>query len=142
MPGWMKQPHCSAAVWLLLLGKIGFLFCGLAPPDRRAGALPLPGQAAPFCFLHVLPRTNSLIWPLTTSSFSCTIFSDMVCSLLSEWCVATSFYQSSANHASFFLLSICATYLTLSLTMEQLVSIMAVNPKRMVNAIFFNFNIN
>ena len=28
------------------------------------------------------------------SSFSCTIFSDIVCCLLSEWCVLTSFYQS------------------------------------------------
>ena len=41
-----------------------------------------------------LPRTNSLIWPLIASSFSCTIFSDIVCCLLSEWCVVTSFYQS------------------------------------------------
>lgn len=31
-------------------------------------------------------------------SFNCIIFSDMVCSLLSEWCLATSFYQRSANH--------------------------------------------
>ena len=51
-----------------------------------------------------LPRTNSLSCPLITSSFSCTIFSDMVCCLLSEWCVATSFYQRSANHVSFYLL--------------------------------------
>ena len=35
-------------------------------------------------------------------TFSCTIFSDMVCRLLSEWCVATSFYQSSANRVSFY----------------------------------------
>jgi hypothetical protein len=35
----------------------------------------------------------------------------MVCSLLSEWCVATSFYQSSANYVSF---SFCETYSTLS----------------------------
>ena len=40
--------------------------------------------------LH-MPRTNSLICPLITSSFSCTIFSDIVCCLLSEWCVVTSF---------------------------------------------------
>ena len=39
----------------------------------------------------MLPRTNSLICPLITSSLSCTIFSDMVCFLLSEWCVVTSF---------------------------------------------------
>ena len=43
-----------------------------------------------------------LSWSLITSSFSCTIFSDMVYRLLSEWCVVTSFYQSSANHVSFF----------------------------------------
>ena len=29
-------------------------------------------------------------------------FLDMVCCLLSEWCVATSFYQSSANHVFFY----------------------------------------
>ena len=34
--------------------------------------------------------------------FSCTIFSDMVCCLLSKWCVVTSFYQRSANHVSLF----------------------------------------
>ena len=34
--------------------------------------------------------------------FGCIIFSDMVCFLLSEWCVATSFYQRSANHVSFY----------------------------------------
>ena len=37
--------------------------------------------------------------------FLCTIFSDIVCCLLSEWCVVTSFYQSSANHVSFYLFS-------------------------------------
>ena len=35
----------------------------------------------------------------------------MVCCLLSEWCVATSFYQSSANYVSF---SFFETYSTLS----------------------------
>jgi len=40
---------------------------------------------------------------LLTSLFSCTIFSDMVCCLLSEWCVVTSFYQRFANHVSFYL---------------------------------------
>jgi len=38
----------------------------------------------------------------------------MVYRLLSEWCVVTSFYQSSANHVSFLPFSICATYYTLS----------------------------
>ena len=36
--------------------------------------------------------------------FLCTIFSDIVCCLLSEWCVVTSFYQSSANHVYFYAL--------------------------------------
>ena len=35
----------------------------------------------------------------------------MVCCLLSEWYVTTSFYQSSANHVSF---CFCETYSTLS----------------------------
>ena len=51
---------------------------------------------------------------LYTPSFSCTIFSDMVCSLLSEWCVAASFYQSSANLVSFLPIRFCAFYFTLS----------------------------
>ena len=61
-----------------------------------------------------LPRTNSLIWPLITSSFSCTIFSDIVCCLLSNVCVVTSFYQSLQAMSSFMRFSICATYCTLS----------------------------
>lgn len=44
-------------------------------------------------------------------SLSCTIFSDMVCCLLSEWCVATSFYQSSANHVSFVFAKLILPYL-------------------------------
>ena len=59
-------------------------------------------QAAPRKNAHAAwTRTNSLIWPLITSSFSCTIFSDIVCCLLSEWCVVTSFYQRAANHVFF-----------------------------------------
>lgn len=61
-----------------------------------------------------LPRTNSLIWPLITSLFSCTIFSDIVCCLLSNVCVVTSFYQSLQAMSSFMRFSICATYCTLS----------------------------
>ncbi|GEM_PF-5071930 len=61
-----------------------------------------------------LPRTNSLICPLITSSFNCTIFSDMACCLLSEWCVATSFYQRLQTVSLFISFSICATYSTLS----------------------------
>ena len=45
--------------------------------------------------------------------FLCTIFSDIVCCLLSEWCVVTSFYQSLHAMSSFMRFSICATYCTL-----------------------------
>ena len=51
---------------------------------------------------------------MITSSFSCTIFSDMVCCLLSNVCVVTSFYQSLQAMSSFVRFSICATYCTLS----------------------------
>ena len=68
-------------------------------------------KAAPRKNAHAAwTRTNSLIWPLITSSFSCTIFSDIVCCLLSEWCVVTSFYQSLQAMSPFLLFSICATY--------------------------------
>lgn len=66
-------------------------------------------------FFSTLPRTNSLGCPLITSTFSCAIFSDMVYCLPSEWCVATSFYQRSANHVSFVYFLICRTCSTLSL---------------------------
>ena len=52
-----------------------------------------------------LLKSSEVSWPLITSSFSCTIFSDMVYRLLSEWCVVTSFYQSSANRVSFYPIS-------------------------------------
>ena len=46
--------------------------------------------------------------------FLCTIFSDIVCCLLSEWCVVTSFYQSLQAMSSFVRFPICASYCTLS----------------------------
>ena len=41
-------------------------------------------SSSSFSVSSTLPRTNSLIWPLIISSFSCTIFSDIVCCLLSN----------------------------------------------------------
>jgi len=41
----------------------------------------------------------------------------MVCCLLSEWCVVTSFYQNSANYVSF---PFCETYSTLSAELQHL----------------------
>ena len=69
---------------------------------NTATDLLLNGSSSSFSVSSTLPRTNSLSCPLITSSFSCTIFSDMVYRLLSEWCVVTSFYQSSANHVYFY----------------------------------------
>ena len=71
-----------------------------------------------------LPRTNSLIWPLITSSFSCTIFSDIVCCLLSNVCVVTSFYQSLQAMSSFMRFSICASYFTLSFVSPEVFATM------------------
>ena len=66
-------------------------------PGRLGQLLRLGLQQLVEGFLHTA-RTSSLSGPLITSTFSCTIFSDMVCCLLSNVCVATSFYQSSAIH--------------------------------------------
>src|SRR5699024_7984222 len=49
-----------------------------------------------------LPRTNSLICPLIISSLNCTMLLDMVCRLLSNVCVLTSFYQRPASRVYFF----------------------------------------
>ena len=54
-------------------------------------------------------------YTLIISSLNCTMLLDMVCRLLSEWCVVTSFYQRPASRVYFFMLfSICAIYYTLS----------------------------
>ena len=60
-------------------------------------------SSSSFRVSSTLPRTNSLICPLIISSFSCTIFSDIVCCLLSNVCVVTSFYQSLQAMSSFLL---------------------------------------
>ena len=86
----------------------------MAPELAIDGELQFDAAVAPdsFSVSSTLPRTNSLIWPLITSSFSCTIFSDIVCLLLSEWCVVTSFYQSLQAMSSFMRFSICSSYCT------------------------------
>ena len=57
------------------------------------------------CLLYA-PLYQLFSCPLITSSFKCIIFSDIVCCLLSEWLVTTSFYQRP-QAMSFF---IYATY--------------------------------
>ena len=81
--------------------------CNRTTPAVFSLANPSVNAQTIFSFSAVMAFHEALI----TSSFSCTIFSGMVCCLLSEWCVATSFYQRSANHVSF---SFCETYSTLS----------------------------
>ena len=70
-------------------------------------------EADPAALSSFMPSTA----PKTSrkpSSFSCTIFSDIVCCLLSNVCVVTSFYQSLQAMSSFMHFPICATYCTLS----------------------------
>ena len=87
---------------------------------------------------HARPPTDLTVQPLdhvvgtdagpmlagkiaVSQRFLCTIFSDIVCCLLSEWCVVTSFYQSLHAMSSFMRFSICATYCTLfSLMLQEL----------------------
>ena len=51
-------------------------------------------------------------WPLITSSFSCTIFSDMVCCLLSNGVLRLHSTRVLQTMSLFILLSICETYST------------------------------
>ena len=76
---------------------------------------PLQLSSSLLSVFSTLPLTNSFICSLLTLSFSCTIFSDMVCRLFSNGGITTSFYQRFANHVSFYLFSICETYCTLSI---------------------------
>lgn len=64
-------------------------------------------------FLHAT-SDQFIDLPLIIPSFRCTILSDIVCCLLSNVCVVTSFYQSLQAMSSFMRFSICATYCTLS----------------------------
>ena len=48
------------------------------------------------------PQGDSCICPLIISSLNCTMLLDMVCRLLSNVCVATSFYQRPASRVCFF----------------------------------------
>lgn len=64
-------------------------------------------------FLHAA-ADQFIDLPLIISSFSCTIFSDIVCCLLSNVCLVTSLYQRLQAMSSFMRFSICATYYTLS----------------------------
>ena len=78
---------------------------GLVPliPVRLGQLLCLLLQKLVYGLLYAL-ADRFLQLPLITSSFSCIIFSDMVCSLLSECCVVTPFYQRLQAMSLFFIL--------------------------------------
>ena len=73
--------------------------CNRTTPADFSLANPSGNAQTIFSFSAVMAFHEALI----TSSFSYTIFSGMVCCLLSNGGVATSFYQRSANHVSFYL---------------------------------------
>ena len=92
--------------------------------SSRPGTSPLHGSADLTVQLldHVVgtDARPMLAWEVAVGQrFLCTIFSDIVCCLLSEWCVVTSFYQSLHAMSSFMRFSICATYCTLSLSVHR-----------------------
>ena len=62
---------------------------------------------------------HTLSRPLITSSFSCTIFSDMVCCLLSNGVSRLHSTRDLQTMSLFIPFSICATYLTLSYPIVQ-----------------------
>ena len=112
-----KREWASAETTQILpvRGAAAQLFAG----DR--GELPLP-VLHPSAFSCAFPQLvlssfMSSAAPKTSrkpSSFSCTIFSDIVCCLLSNVCVVTSFCQSLQAMSFFMHFPICATYCTLS----------------------------
>ena len=113
-------------VHVFLVAPLGT--CHMAQPraDQHQG-----GVAVRECPHHPRPSADLTVQPLdhvvgtdagpmlagkiaVGQRFLCTIFSDIVCCLLSNVCVVTSFYQSLQAMSSFMLFSICATYCTLS----------------------------
>ena len=101
LEGDISRGGCEVAV--VVTAAIALALLVALIPGRLGQFLSLGLQQLVQCFLYA-SAYKFLELPLITSSFSCTIFSDMVCCLLSEWCVAISFYQSSANHVSLYLL--------------------------------------
>ena len=72
-------------------------------PGRLGQLLRLGFQKLVECFLYAAAY-KFLELPLDYFFVQLYNLLDMVCRLLSEWCVATSFYQSTANHVSFYIL--------------------------------------
>ena len=118
-------------VHVFLAAPLGARRVAKSGADQYQGRVPVrerPQHARPPTDLSVQPLDHvvgtdarpMLAWEVAVGQrFLCTIFSDIVCCLLSEWCVVTSFYQSLHAMSSFMRFSICATYCTLSSLMLQ-----------------------
>ena len=84
--------------------------CNRTTPADFSLANPAVNAQTIFSFSAVMAFHEALI----ISSLNCTMLLDMVCCLLSNVCVVTSFYQSLQAMSSFMLFLICASYCTLS----------------------------
>ena len=115
-------------VHVFLVAPLGARHVTKSGADQHQGGVPVrecPYHAGPAADLTVQPLDQVVATdarPVLAGKsavgqrFLCTIFSDIVCCLLSEWCVVTSFYQSLQAMSSFMRFSICATYCTLRCT--------------------------
>ena len=118
-------------VHVFLAAPLGARHMAEPGADQHQGGVPVrkrPHHARPPTDLPVQPLDHVVgadARPMLAGKiavgqrFLCTIFSDIVCCLLSEWCVVTSFYQSLHAMSSFMRFSICAPYCTLSSLMLQ-----------------------
>ena len=111
-------------VHVFLVAPLGARHMAQPRADQHQGGVAVrecPHHAGPAADLTVQPLDHVVgtdAGPMLAGKiavgqrFLCTIFSDIVCCLLSEWCVVTSFYQSLQAMSSFMRFSICATYWT------------------------------
>ena len=118
-------------VHVFLAAPLGARRVAKSGADQYQGRVPVrerPQHARPPTDLSVQPLDHvvgtdarpMLAWEVAVGQrFLCTIFSDIVCCLLSNVCVVTSFYQSLHAMSSFMRFSICATYCTLSSLLLQ-----------------------
>ena len=91
------QPVLTTVMYMFVFGGLAGISTDGAPQPLfyLSGIMLWNYFSDSFNVSSTLPRTNSLICPLITSSLSCTIFSDMVYSSpFAECCVVTPFYQS------------------------------------------------
>ncbi len=113
-------PHARSAAALIAdiasVSRALLSEAGLSPAALRTVGIGTPGR--------VNPKTGEVFAASNLGWSHVPFFSDIVCCLLSNVCVVTSFYQSLQAMSSFVRFSICATYCTLSsITVSQSASI-------------------